>query len=194
MTLRINYKILLKRLIQLVLIIIGIILIFKSCKSCNEEKIKLPNADSLINLIKFEKTKIIILEAKIKSLQKKDTTLIEKKEVLKKNYSDTKKDIKKDIKKGVCDTILIKEFINDCDSLNSVNDSIINNRGVIIEQQKDIIDVYKDVDFKNNILIDVQKDEISKLKKQVRKEKIKKTIAIVSAAVAATLVVIASIR
>jgi hypothetical protein len=194
MTLRINYKILLKRLIQLVLIIVGIILIFKSCKSCNEEKIKLPNTDSLINLIKFEKTKIIILEAKIKSLQKKDTTLIEKKEVLKKNYSDTKKDIKKDIKKGVCDTILVKEFINNCDSLIAVNDSIINNRGVIIEQQKDIIEVYKDVDFKNNILIDVQKDEISKLKKQVRKEKIKKVAALVVATIATTLAVIASFR
>jgi len=194
MTLRINYKILLKRLIQLALIIVGIILIFKSCKSCNEEKIKLPNADSLINLIKFEKTKIIILEAKIKSLQKKDTTLIEKKEVLKKNYSDTKKDIKKDIKKGVCDTILVKEFINNCDSLIAVNDSIINNRGVIIEQQKDIIEVYKDVDFKNNILIDVQKDEISKLKKQVRKEKIKKVAALVVATIATTLAVIASFR
>ncbi len=84
MTLRINYKILLKRLIQLALIIVGIILIFKSCKSCNEEKIKLINTDSLINLIKFEKTKIIILEAKIKSLQKKDTTLIEKKRGVKK--------------------------------------------------------------------------------------------------------------
>jgi len=194
MTLRINYKILLKRLIQLVLIIVGIILIFKSCKSCNEEKIKLPNTDSLINLIKFEKTKIIILEAKIKSLQKKDTTLIEKKEVLKKNYSDTKKDIKKDIKKGVCDTILVKEFINNCDSLIAVNDSIINNRSIIIEQQKDIIEVYKNVGFKNNILIDVQKDEISKLKKQVRREKIKKVAALVVATIATTLAVIASFR
>jgi hypothetical protein len=134
------------------------------------------------------------MEGKIKSLEKKDTTLVEKKEVLKNNYSDTKKDLKKDIKKGVCDTILVKEFINDCDSLNAVNDSIINNRGVIIEQQKDIIEVYKDVDFKKNILVDIQKDEIKILKKQVRKEKIKKTIAIVISAVAATLVVIASIR
>ncbi len=114
--------------------------------------------------------------------------------MLKKNYSDTKKDIKKDIKKGVCDTILVKEFINNCDSLIAVNDSIINNRGVIIEQQKDIIEVYKDVDFKNNILIDVQKDEISKLKKQVRKEKIKKVAALVVATIATTLAVIASFR
>ena len=194
MTLRINYKILLKRLIQLVLIIVGIILIFKSCKSCNEEKIKLPNADSLINLIKFEKTKIIILEAKIKSLQKKDTTLIEKKEVLKKNYIAIKKAVKSNIKKKYCDTLVIKELINDCDSLIAVNDSIINNRSIIIEQQKDIIEVYKNVDFKNNILIDVQKDEISKLKKQFRKEKIKKVAALVVATIATTLAVIASLR
>jgi hypothetical protein len=127
------------------------------------------------------------MEGKIKSLEKKDTTLIEKKEVLKKNYIAIKKDLKIDIKKNICDTILIKEFINDCDSLIAVNDSIIINKN-------NIIDLYKGVQKSKNEIIDVQNNEIKILKKQVRKEKIKKTIAIICSAVAATLVVIASIR
>lgn len=145
-------------------VVIGLLL-FNSCEQKEPIKLNVLKADSVVKIVYVYKHKADSLNTiKTKILVKyktiRDTVVL--------HYKD--------------DTIIMN-YVNYCDSLNNINDSIIVTKNNIIKQQDTLVSI-KDAIIHDNIL------ELNTTKKEVKKAKRKAVItALVSGVVVTTILI-----
>ncbi len=163
-------------ILWLVICIIFFIFLIKRCNTkTNQIDLININSDSLIKDYNLKLNKIDLLKSKTKIILKRNDSLIKLKSKALINYNS----IKSKIKDTIHDTI-VKLVIISCDSLNSINDSIINCKDSLIDNLKNTIN-YKDSLIMNlqiqnsvcSINLNTANKTILEQKKSIRNEKIK---------------------
>lgn len=185
-----------KRVLYAIVLILALLFVLTKCGGC-DNKIEVVKTDNtaLFAKIKSDSLELLKLNDKLVTSEAKTDSLMNAKGKAATSYSNSSKGVRDDIKKGKCDTVKVNIALNDCDSLNKVNDRIISQKDSTETTLKEANKLLTEDNATLKIVVKNLSGDYKALektsKKALRKQKFKTVVAIIGGVIVEVLTIFA---